>query len=334
MTDYNNPYQTQLANVKLKIKKNKKLLKDSELKELAQAEITKLEKQQKSLQQAANSFKQSLEEKEAAEKDPTMQSPAILELRAGAGGDEAKIWADDLLRMYLRFLENLDLKIKFVDNSIIKVTGQAKLKWRTQSKDKSQKPQIISKKFCPYQLLKQEAGVHRVQRVPTTETQGRIHTSTASIAILPEIKPQHVKIKDEDLDWKFMRSGGAGGQSVNKTSSAVRLTHQPSGIVVRVSQERKQLQNRQIALELLRSQLWEKAEANRQAKLGKARAAIGHNRRSEKIRTYNFPQNRVTDHRINKSWYNLDSILEGELHEVITTTKNKLQQQAEESKKE
>jgi peptide chain release factor 1 len=329
MTNFDNPYQTQLDQIKAKINDNQELLKDPELKELAQVEIKQLKQQQKSLQQASDNFQQSLAEKEAAEKDPTTQSPAILELRAGAGGDEAKIWADDLLRMYLRYLESKGLKTKFIDDTVVKVTGQAKLEWESEPEDETQEPQTVSKTFFPYQLLKQEAGVHRVQRVPTTETQGRIHTSTASLAVLPEIKPQHVKIKDEDLEWEFMRSSGAGGQSVNKTSSAVRLTHQPSGIVVRVSQERKQLQNRQIALDLLRAQLWEKAEAKRQAKLGKARAAIGRNRRSEKIRTYNFPQNRVTDHRINESWYDLDSILEGDLDKVITTAKTKLQQQAQ-----
>ena len=182
----------------------------------------------------------------------------------------------------------------------------------------------VKKTFYPYQLFKHEAGVHRVQRVPTTETQGRIHTSTASIAVLPEIKAHHIKIRDEDLIWEFMRSGGAGGQSVNKTSSAVRLIHRPSSIMVRVSQERKQLQNRQIALDLLRGQLWEIEEEKRLAKLGNARAAIGRNMRAEKIRTFNYPQNRVTDHRINHSWHQLENIIEGDLDPVISTIKQEL----------
>ena len=146
-----------------------------------------------------------------------------------------------------------------------------------------------------------------------TESQGRIHTSTASVAVLPEIHPKAIELKDEDLDWQFMRSSGAGGQSVNKTSSAVRLTHQPSGIVVVARSERKQLQNRQIALELLRAKLWEIEEEKRQQLLGNARENIGRNMRAEKIKTYNFPQNRVTDHRIKQSWFNLSEILDGEL---------------------
>ena len=183
--------------------------------------------------------------------------------------------------------------------------------------------------FYPYQIFKYESGVHRVQRVPETESQGRIHTSTASVAVLPEIQQNAVEIRDEDLDWQFMRAGGAGGQSVNKTSSAVRLTHVPSGIVVTSSRERKQAQNRQIALELLRSQLWEIEEEKKMAKLGKARSAIGRNMRAEKIRTYNYPQNRVTDHRINESWYNLESLVDGDLEKVLLEIREKLESEEE-----
>lgn len=332
MNSASNPYQQQIEQIDHQIKQNQKLLEDPELAPLAEDELKKLKTQKQSLEKAAKDYQQSLEEQEAAEKDPTLKSPAIVEIRAGAGGDEAKIWASDLLRMYHRFCQNQNLKLRFIDDLVFKVTGTTSLDIPIFS-EQGETIDSQQHKFYPYQLLKQEAGVHRVQRIPTTETQGRIHTSTASIAVLPEIKAKDIVIKEEDLEWEFMRSGGAGGQSVNKTNSAVRLTHQPSGISVRVSQERKQLQNRQIALELLRSQLWERQEAEREKKMGKARAVIGRNQRAEKIRTYNYPQNRVTDHRINQSWYQLDNIVEGDLATVVAETKAKLEAQEADSEK-
>ncbi len=341
------PYQDQIKNIKNKIADNKQLLADSELKELAQKEISKLEQQLKSLQAAAEEYQQALAEQKAAQQDPTRQSNAILELRAGAGGDEAKIWARDLLRMYSRYCQNKNLKIEFIDELVVKISGQAKLELtlpdlnnQTADHKNDQSPAseqtAVKKKFYPFQLLKHEAGVHRVQRVPTTETQGRIHTSTASVAVLPELKATDIEIKDEDLEWEFMRSSGAGGQSVNKTNSAVRLIHKPSDIMVRVSQERTQLKNRAIALDLLRSQLWAIEEEKRMSKIKDARSAIGRNMRAEKIRTYNFPQNRVTDHRISTSWHQLENILEGELDPVIAAVKSRLMiedQTEEENKK-
>ncbi|MBD3250276.1 MAG: PCRF domain-containing protein [Candidatus Pacebacteria bacterium] len=337
MSAVNHPYQAQIEQLETKIKENQVLLDDDELADLAQEEISKLETQLKTLKKAAVDYQQSLEEEEAAKADPTHQSKAIVEIRAGAGGDEAKIWASDLLRMYTRYCESKNLKVEFIDDLVFRVNGQtsldipltAKPEQNDQSSNSKQEgvellDQTKTVKFFPYKLLKQETGVHRVQRIPVTETQGRIHTSTASVAVLPEIKSKDIEIKEEDLEWEFMRASGAGGQSVNKTSSAVRLTHQPSGIVVRVSQERKQLQNRQIALELLRAQLWEIEEEKRQQKLGNARAAIGRNMRAEKIRTYNYPQNRVTDHRVHESWHQLENIIEGSLDAVISTVKAKL----------
>jgi len=325
MTDlHDNPYQTQISKLETKIKENQALLEDPELSSLAAEEIAKLSKQLDSLQTAATDYHDSIQEQEAAQADPTLQSNAILELRAGAGGDEAKIWAGDLLRMYIRYCETKNLKVEFIDDLVVKISKKTELILEQPNPKDPKTIRQIKKTFYPYQLFKHEAGVHRVQRVPTTETQGRIHTSTASIAVLPEIKSNHIEVRDEDLIWEFIRSSGAGGQSVNKTSSAVRLTHKPSGIMVRVSQERKQLQNRQIALELLRSQLWEIEEEKQAAKLGKARAAIGRNMRAEKIRTFNYPQNRVTDHRINHSWHQLENIIEGDLNPVITTVKQEL----------
>ena len=311
-----NPYQDQLDRLEEKIQENEQLLNDPELGELAKQELENLRTQKKMLEDAAEEMVQG---NQGGGGDPsdTTKSNAILEIRAGAGGDEAKIWGADLLRMYTRFAETVGLKFEYLDDLVMKFRGKVELGGEV---------------FYPYQIFKYESGVHRVQRVPETESQGRIHTSTASVAVLPEIQQNAVEIRDEDLDWQFMRAGGAGGQSVNKTSSAVRLTHVPSGIVVTSSRERKQAQNRQIALELLRSQLWEIEEEKKMAKLGKARSAIGRNMRAEKIRTYNYPQNRVTDHRINESWYNLESLVDGDLEKVLLEIREKLESEEEVNK--
>lgn len=305
-----NPYQFQIDQLQRQIEDNQALVNDPELGALAQEEITRLTQEKAILDQAAQDFMAA----QAADEGPVVgETPVncIIEIRQGAGGDEAKIWANDLLRMYLRFIEVLKLKIEVIDELVVKVRGRAKL-------DGSDEP------LTAYDLFKYESGVHRVQRVPETEAQGRIHTSTASIAVLPEVHPKAVEIRDEDLDWQFMRAGGAGGQNVNKVNSAVRLTHLPSGVVVTARSERTQGRNRDIALDLLRSQLWEIEEEKRLAQLGNARSAIGRAQRAEKIRTYNYPQNRVTDHRINESWYNLESIIEGNLEDVMVTVREKL----------
>ncbi|NCN45192.1 MAG: peptide chain release factor 1 [Candidatus Pacebacteria bacterium CG10_big_fil_rev_8_21_14_0_10_36_11] len=309
-----NPYTDQIQQLEQKITENQALITDPELGELAQAEIADLEIQKKALEDAAEEFAHSTQETE--EETDTSKSNAILEIRGGAGGDEAKIWANDLLRMYLRFIETAGLKMEYIDDLVIKIRGRAEIGGET---------------LYAYDLFKYESGVHRVQRVPTTEAQGRIHTSTASVAVLPEIKANAIEIRDEDLIWQFMRSGGAGGQSVNKTSSAVRLTHVPSGIVVTSSQERKQVQNRQITLELLRAQLWEIEEEKKQEALGSARKVIGRNMRAEKIRTYNYPQNRVTDHRINVSWHSLETILEGDLNKMLIEVRQNIEKEDEQT---
>jgi peptide chain release factor 1 len=296
-----NPFAEQIERIEKAIAENQALLSDPELSELATAEITSLTAEKNMLEEAAAAMDNS-----GSNAPPTdvNLSNAILEIRGGAGGDEAKIWASDLLRMYLRFAETHKLKITYIDDLIIKISGKARLKddlplWGA------------------YQIFKYESGVHRVQRVPATEAQGRIHTSTASVAILPEIKPTQVKIKEEDLDWQFMRASGAGGQNVNKVNSAVRLTHKPTGIVVVSRQERKQTQNRDIALELLAGQVWELEEEERNKELGNLRSVIGRAQRAEKIRTYNYPQSRVTDHRLEESWHNLPAIMDGDLANII-----------------
>ena len=317
-----NPYQIQIENLEKSIAENQALLEDSEMKDLATEEIAHLLEEKKALEMAAADFLSNQNKSEDNGDQVTQTANAIIEIRGGAGGDEAKIWANDLLRMYTRYAENKGLKVEMIDDLVIKVKGRVELpivKIDEEGKvNKTGETEIVS----AYKLFRYDSGVHRVQRVPVTESAGRIHTSTASVAVLPEIAAAVVEIKEEDLEWSFMRAGGAGGQSVNKTSSAVRLVHKPSGLVVNARTERKQAQNRQIALELLCAQLWQIEEDKKQAAIGDARSNIGRNMRAEKIKTYNYPQSRVTDHRIHQSWHNLESILEGDLDELIASTKS------------
>lgn len=222
-----------------------------------------------------------------------------LETRPAAGGDEAKIWAADLLRMYARFGAKKGWRVTPIDDGVIKISG-----------------------LGTFDLLKNEGGVHRVQRTPKTERRGRIHTSTATVAVIPYIEPSKVQIRQEDLEWQFYRASSQGGQNVQKVSSAVRLIHKPTGTVVTAQQERFQEQNRQIALELLRAKLYERQEDERNTQIQGYREAIGTGDRAEKIRTYNFPQDRITDHRVGKSWGNLESILNGELDKITSSTQD------------
>jgi peptide chain release factor 1 len=222
---------------------------------------------------------------------------AYIEIRGATGGDEAKIWASDLLRMYARYSIKKNWNVSQVAENVLLISG----------------PDVFT-------LLKNESGVHRVQRVPTTEKRGRIHTSTATVAVLPKIKESDIQIRPEDVDIQFFRSGGHGGQNVNKVSTAVRLTHRPTGITVTASEERFQEQNRKIAMDLLRAKLFEKEEEEKMRTIAGYRSTIGRGMRAEKIRTYNFPQNRVTDHRVNKSWHNLEQIIEGDLNKIIEAT--------------
>lgn len=295
----NNPYQPQIDQLAEKIAEAEVMLQDPDMAGLAQEEITRLKAEQQMLEDASAQFSS---EGEVSEDETGRKGNCTIEIRGGAGGDEAKIWASDILRMYTRFCETHKLKVAYIDDLIIKITGRA---------------MVGDKQLTAYEIFQYESGVHRVQRVPETESQGRIHTSTASVAALPEVPVNAVEIREEDLEWQFMRAGGAGGQNVNKVNSAVRLTHKPSGIMVGARQEKKQEQNRKIALELLRSQLWELEEEKRQKELGEARSAIGRAQRAEKIRTYNFPQSRITDHRTKQSWYNLPEILDGALDKMF-----------------
>lgn len=295
--------KSQLQQIEAKIQETKALLANESFKSEAEAEIKNLELQKQALQHSIVSIEDPDSLTSQEEKSDSQNFNLItMEIRAGAGGEEAKIFADDLMRMYTRYCDNQNYKIEPLNTGTIKIKSDS-----------------------IYDLLKYESGVHRVQRVPETESQGRIHTSTASVAVLPIIPRSKLAIKDEDLEWQFFRSGGAGGQNVNKVNTAVRLTHKPTNIVVTCSKERTQARNREFALDLLRSQLWEIQEEKRLGSLDAQRkAAVGRSMRAEKIRTYNFPQNRVTDHRIKKSWHNLESIIEGNLEEILHTVSSAL----------
>jgi len=220
-----------------------------------------------------------------------------LEIRGATGGDEAKLWGSDLLRMYMRFAAKKGWRLTPVDENVVKITG-----------------------LESFDSLKNESGVHRVQRIPATERRGRIHTSTATVVILPEIRENEIQINPGDIDLQFFRASSQGGQNVQKVSTAVRLTHKPTGIVVTAQRERFQEQNRKIAFDLLRAKLWELKEAEKERTVAGYRSVIGRGMRAEKIRTYNYPQDRVTDHRIGKSWGNLEAIVDGELAKVIELT--------------
>lgn len=224
------------------------------------------------------------------------QQKIILEVRGATGGDEAKIWSRDLLRMYLRFAEKKGWKTALLSDDVIQIKGTN-----------------------VFELLKNETGVHRVQRIPSTERHGRIHTSTATITVLPEVSAAEVNINPADLELQFYHSAGHGGQNVQKVATAVRLTHKPTGIVVTCQTERYQESNREIALELLRAKLWEREELKKEQTIAGYRSAIGRGMRAEKIRTFNFPQSRVTDHRLGKSFHNLEAILEGDLDKIVNS---------------
>ena len=290
MNDGRDYLKEEIGKIEAEIEKVKKLL-GTELDEEAKDEWAVLEEKKKILEEVLRQAQDKLSVGEGVENFNNI----IIEVRPGVGGDEAKIWAGDLERMYRRFAENQGWKVETLDVGVFKIRGRG-----------------------IYQELRWEIGVHRVQRVPVTEAAGRIHTSTASVVVLPEIPENKVEIKEDDLYWEFTRSGGHGGQNVNKVATAVRLTHKPTGIIVQCRQERFQEQNRKIALEILRAQLWEIEEEKKRLETKSQRSAIGRSMRAEKVRTYNYPQNRVTDHRIGKSWYKLDKIMEGDLGDVLT----------------
>jgi peptide chain release factor 1 len=240
------------------------------------------------------------------ERDPNDEKNVIIEIRAGAGGDEAALFAGDLFKMLTRYAEERGFATEVLSQSAAEVGGFKDVTFEIRGQG-------------AYSVFKFEGGTHRVQRVPKTESQGRIHTSTATVAVLPEAEEVEVEIAPEDLQVDVYRSSGPGGQSVNTTDSAVRLTHRPSGIVVSMQDEKSQLQNRDKAMRVMRARLYEQALAQQRAEIAAdRRSQVGTGERSEKIRTYNFPQGRVTDHRIKRTAHNLDEVLAGDLSEFTS----------------
>ncbi|MDE2025733.1 MAG: PCRF domain-containing protein [Patescibacteria group bacterium] len=286
----------QLAELDRKIEEIKPLLSDPEFVELANIELKELEEQKKQLEETLKV--------DYEDEDTLDQRNIILEMKGAAGGEEAKLWGDELIRMYSRFAGLKGLKVEPLDETVVKISGKN-----------------------AFRLFKYEAGVHRVQRIPTTEKRGRIHTSTATVSILPELEDIDLHINPDDVEFEAFRSGGHGGQNVNKVSTAVRLKHKPTGIVVSCQTERFQGQNREIAMEMLRAKLWEIEIEKRREEIGSLKSTqVGRGMRAEKIRTYNFPQDRVTDHRINQSWHNLPKIMDGEIDTIVKDTRAALEQ--------
>ncbi len=270
---------------------------DPELHQLALEEAQSLQSRRKVLEEGLQTL--------MIPTDPNDRKDVFIEIRAGAGGDEASIFAADIARMYMRYAERMGMKTEIVSQSESDSEGFKEIVFAVKGKE-------------PYRHFKHESGVHRVQRVPVTEAQGRVHTSTATVAVLPEAEDVDIQINPKDLSVDTFKASGAGGQHVNKTESAIRITHVPSGTVVTCSEERSQLQNRERAMQMLRSVLLDKKQREADAAMGSMRKTqVGTGDRSEKIRTYNFPQDRITDHRVNQNFQNIKAILDGDLGKLV-----------------
>jgi peptide chain release factor 1 len=289
----------QLSHARELIEANDELIAqgDRELRELAQEENASLRERVAELDAELAQL--------MIPRDPDDVKDVFVEIRAGTGGDEAAIFAGDLARMYMRFAEAQGMKTELVSESSSEAGGYKEIVFALKGNE-------------PYRFLKHESGVHRVQRVPTTEAQGRIHTSTATVAVLPQVEDDvDVEIKPQDLQVDTFKASGAGGQYVNKTESAIRITHLPSGIVVASQQERSQQQNREKAMQMLRAMIYDrKRREQEEAVDSMRRSQVGTGERAEKIRTYNFPQDRITDHRINRSFGNIRGVMDGNLSQI------------------
>ncbi|MBW6442014.1 PCRF domain-containing protein [Patescibacteria group bacterium] len=288
-----------------------------EMKKMLEEEISDLKKQKEALENSSApipSYDNNDENSESINGDDNIdENTVILEIRSGAGGDEAGLFAHDLYRMYSRYGEKMGWKIteNFVNEN--EAGGIKTLICEIKGKG-------------VYSSLKYESGVHRVQRVPVTESSGRIHTSTATVAVLPKIKKIDIEIKPDDLKWDFFRSGGKGGQNVNKVSTAVRLTHIPTDTVIECQEERFQGRNRDKALEILHAKLYTQMQDQNVKNITDLRSfQVGSADRSQKIRTYNFSQDRITDHRINKTWHSIERVMSGEIDKILSDTKQEME---------
>jgi peptide chain release factor 1 len=302
--------EKEIKEIEKEIEENKAILKtetDKDLVSLAEAEIGQFQDKKKILErELAELFKNYSSE----EKETKSSTAVIMEIRAGTGGKEAALFAGDLFRMYSKYAASQNWKEKILDSHPTELGGFKEIVFELKP-GSGGKQDIFSK-------MRHEGGVHRVQRIPETEKSGRIHTSTATVAVLLKPKPTEVKIKPQDLKIDFYHSSGPGGQNVNKRMTAVRITHLPTGLVVTSQNERNQLQNKENALAILAARVSEKEKNESQTKIeGERKAQIGWAKRAEKIRTYNFPQDRVTDHRIKKSWHNIEDIMEGKIDKII-----------------
>ena len=293
------PYEAyqKLKKIEEDLEESKELVKDPELGDFAKEEITRLTAEKEKLEKDIEVM--------LLPKDPNDEKNVIVEIRGAAGGDEANIFAGDLYRMYTKYAEKQGWKIEVLTEEHSDAGGFPLV-------------EFMVKGNMVYSKLKYESGSHRVQRVPVTETQGRVHTSTATVLVMPEAEEVDVDINPSDLRIDVYRSSGAGGQGVNTTDSAVRITHIPTGTVVTSQNERSQIQNKERCMQVLRARLYEMKIQEQEEKLGaERRSKIGTGDRSEKIRTYNYPQNRVTDHRIGYTTKNLDKVMEGNLEDII-----------------
>lgn len=297
-------FVSELERLEQSKKDAQELLNIADMKDMAEEELMDISKQQEEiLNQIAENLKKEAEEEE-------FPNEIILEVRAGAGGDEASIFANELAHMYQLYAEKMNWGVVKMEESLSAVGGYKEASFEIRGQD-------------VYRKLRYETGVHRVQRIPKTESKGRVHTSTASVAILPMRKKTKLVLRPEDLEWEFSRAGGKGGQNVNKVETAARVIHIPTGFDVRSTAQRSQLKNKETALAILTAKIAQYFKDQDDAKYSADRKdQIGTSDRSEKIRTYNFPQNRITDHRIKESWHNIEDVMSGELDSIVEAFAN------------
>ena len=316
MSDSTEYIQKQIDDLDKKINESKNLLEsstDESLKELAKEDMSMLESQKIQLGNSIKTIRGEFVEKTADSKAESVKGDAIVEIRAGTGGNEAGLFANDLFTMYTKFANRVGFSVASISKNEGGIGNIKEVVF--QISGKSQKGDT------PYSLLQHEIGVHRVQRVPITESSGRIHTSTATVAVLPVVdKNINIEIRPEDLKTDTYRSSGAGGQHVNKTESAIRITHIPTGVVVACQEERSQHKNRERAMGVLKAKLYDMMQTQQKDSIDDLRTEqVGTGERSEKIRTYNFPQDRITDHRIKQSWHNMEKFMEGYIDDMLNS---------------